>query len=297
MTDAERIYFAMWHARCLGLRHLPIESCIYSSKLLSHLLPELIPGLRVMAVPVGAVAMNQRALDLVMAGEATKDDEKALTVSCNFKGDISGPMYRGHLILVGWSEQGEWLIDGSADQFSQHDKDLIVEPSVMEMPEGMKLTDWLDGTDALSYALKDGGSISYEPHTETTLHQGLMDWIEVHPGEKGYDYVAERVAALMDLYGDLDHLTPAQLPDLPKGLSSKFSHPALIQAQEMRAFHELGYTQQEMLERKQREDARDAARTMEAAAESWKLSEEKARSLGATLRQAAALMHPRGQRP
>jgi hypothetical protein len=245
------------------LQHATLETCILTTKMLCHIIPELV-GVNVMPVGVGVVAANPAARRSIEGGAlVTKNKEGGeVVMMCSHRGDQAdkpGEWWGGHLILVA---DNRYLVDGSADQFNTPEVGVYTKPFVADLGSDTIAYDWLMGSDIIGFELPDGGCMGYEPHLEDFSYRPSMDWDETGPGDKMYEWVLERVRGLLEMYSEMgEPLNPRMLPKLPKTLSRKWGYSLEeIQKREFQSAVKLGYTPRELKERAAREDERMAAK-------------------------------------
>lgn len=255
MNEHELIIFAQWHMRCTILRYVSRESCILSVRILADILGRL--GIPAIPLATGALALNEAALTKHKAGEEFADDDEAFGHRCIHEGISDDKWYKGHVVLVAG---GRYLCDPSADQFAHPEKDLIVLPLTLDLVDGpglppeFTLGAFLDGDTTVGAALPHGGAISYQAHQDDFSYIDCMDWEDSAPGDRLFDAVVETTMGILDLYADEPM---PDLPQLPAGISAKDRN---IKAWELKAIKDLGYTEDEMKEKNEREDERNANR-------------------------------------
>lgn len=295
MDFQERLHFVTHHTRAAMLQHSTLETCILTTKMLCHVIPDLLDT-KVMPVGVGVIGPNEAARaamendDMVEAG--TTGDQTV--IMCSHRGDQAdrpGEWWGGHLVLVA---ANRYLVDGSADQFDTPDAHFRTRPFILDFGDSEVAYEWLMGDDMVALELPEGACIGYEPHLEDFSYRPSMDWDETQPGDRMYEWVVERVRGLLEAYGD-SKLTPSMLPPLPKTLSRKFgdSKEAIFK-RELSAAFKLGYTRTELAERIIREEVRTLAKAEKHAAQPLFKTEAEAIEAGiAETRKAVETMEPK----
>lgn len=275
MDLQERLQFVTHHTRAAMLKHATLETCILTTKMLCHIIPELV-GVNVMPIGVGVIGCNAAARVSIEGGSiVTKNKEGGeVVLMCSHRGedaDQPGEWWGGHLVLIA---DNRFLVDGSADQFNTPEVGFRTRPFVSDFESNEVAYDWMMGEDMIGFECPEGACVGYEPHLEDFSYRPSMDWDDTVPGDRMYDAVAERVGGLLGALGD-SKLTPAMLPPLPTTLSLRRGDTKKeIFDRELASAKRLGYTAAELAERIRREEERSAAKILKHAPKAFATEEE-----------------------
>lgn len=183
---------------------------------------------------------------------------------------------------------GKYLVDPSADQFSEPAEAIIVAGPMIAEAEGKRrseLAKFAEGDTHLTFGLPEGALIDYEPHPEDLSYMDSMDWEETKPGDKFFDFVFETVEGLLDLYADAPSLP--FLPELPPALSKRTASPEELKAADAAGIKALGYSKEEIDGRTQREYQREIKRVSKAASKKFAAAADGGKETVARLRELA----------
>lgn len=294
MDLQERLQFVTHHTRAAMLLHATLETCILTTKMLCHIIPELV-GVNVMPIGVGVIGCNAAGRASIESGAiVTKNKEGGeVVLMCSHRGekaDQPGEWWGGHLVLIA---DNRFLVDGSADQFNTPEVGFRTHPFVADLGSSEDAYEWMMSHDMLGFECPEGACVGYEPHLEDFSYRPSMDWDETKPGDKMYDWVAERVSGLLEAYEGVP-VTPRLLPALPETLSRRRGSPMkAIAAREFQSAIALGYTKEELLEKTQREEERTAAKAERHPAKTFNTQEEAEAATEAETLEAMRQMEPK----
>jgi hypothetical protein len=139
MTEQEKIKYAMWLSRVLLLRSGAIkQSCIASAKITTEVLRSL--GIAARPMCASVMAATKPFMDRLERGEKPVpentepwwEEDRSYSIGVMYDPEPNPGSFTGHMIVLAGAGH-RWLVDPSIDQISRPQRDLAIEPVMVDL--------------------------------------------------------------------------------------------------------------------------------------------------------------------